>query len=134
MIVGFGVSSILHWKNLGSLVQPLYILWNQELIVFIISIAILSFSKSSVSSSIPIIRFYFPTILLMSLVILFALYFGLLGLQDTNPLISSAFALGTPLFTIFFGALYFKEKLSVTSAIAITLISIGVFWINYYGF
>jgi drug/metabolite transporter (DMT)-like permease len=74
---------------------------------------------------------YLPNVMLMALIIFLALLFSFLGLQITNPLISSILFLVTPLLTITFGALFFKEKISRTNCIAISIIACGAFILHY---
>lgn len=134
MVFGFGMASILHWKNLSSLIHPIYILWNQEIVVFLISIPFFWLSKTFDFSPFVFIKAYFFRVIFMSLVIFFALYFSLLGLEATNPIILSVQTLGTPLLTILFGALFFKEKIHIFDIISIVLILTGAFLINFYEF
>jgi drug/metabolite transporter (DMT)-like permease len=67
----------------------------------------------------------------MALVIFFALYFSFLGLGATNPVVSSILFLATPLLTILFGALFFKERISSVNIVTIAIIAVGAFILHY---
>ena len=67
----------------------------------------------------------------MATIIFFALLFSFLGLQVTNPLISSVLFLAIPLLTIVFGKLFFKEKMNLYNLIAVVLIALGAFILHY---
>jgi drug/metabolite transporter (DMT)-like permease len=130
MTICFGVSSLIHWKNLESKVQPLLIIANQELVVFITAICI-SLTKIKITKIKTDIKIYFKNAILMAFIIFLALLFSFLGLKITNPLISSILFLATPLLTIILGTLFFKEKMSTSNLIAIFLIAIGAFLLHY---
>jgi len=128
--LSFGISSLIHWKNLDTKVPAILIISNQELVVFITALFI-----TSTTIKRPELKFqlkkYFPNALLMALIIFLALLFSFLGLQITNPLISSILFLATPLLTIAFGTLFFKEKMSFFNIVAIVIIAIGAFLLHY---
>jgi drug/metabolite transporter (DMT)-like permease len=130
MTLSFGLSSLIHWKNLDTNVPAILIISNQELVVFITAIFI-----TSTTIELPEIKFqlkkYLTSTVLMALIIFLALLFSFLGLQVTNPLISSILFLATPLLTIVFGTLFFKEKMSLFNIIAISIIAIGAFILHY---
>lgn len=130
MTLSFGISSLIHWKNLDTKVPAILIISNQELVVFITALFI-----TSTTIKRPELKFqlkkYYPNALLMALIIFLALLFSFLGLQITNPLISSILFLATPLLTIAFGTLFFKEKMSFFNIIAIVIIAIGAFLLHY---
>ena len=126
----FGVSSLIHWKNLDSKVPPIFIISNQELVVFIIATCI-SLTKIKIPKIKTDIKVYFFTALLMASIIFLALLYSFLGLQITNPLISSILFLATPLLTIVLGSLFFKEKMSYFNIVAILIIAVGAFLLNY---
>jgi len=131
MVLSFGISSVLHWKNLDSNIPAIYILFNQEMVVLIVSSTLLYLSSSSKTKTISKSKEFFFKILVMALVIFLALIFSFLGLEATNPLISSVLFLATPLLTILLGALIFKEDITLVSMLSIILIAIGAFWIHY---
>lgn len=126
----FGVSSLIHWKNLGTKVPPLLIIANQELVVFIIATCI-TFTKIKITKIKYDIKNYFINALLMAFIIFLALLFSFLGLQITNPFISSILFLATPILTIILGTLFFKEKMNAYNIVAIVLIIIGAFILRY---
>ncbi len=126
----FGVSSLIHWKNLDSKVPPIFIISNQELVVFITATCI-SLTKIKMPKIKTDIKVYFFTALLMAFIIFLALLFSFLGLQITNPLISSILFLATPLLTIVLGLLFFKEKMSYFNIVAILIIAVGAFLLHY---
>ena len=130
MTLSFGISSLIHWKNLDTNVPALLIISNQELVVFSTAmlISIFTIKSSEIRSN---LLNYLPNVMLMALIIFLALLFSFLGLQITNPLISSILFLVTPLLTITFGALFFKEKISRTNCIAISIIACGAFILHY---
>lgn len=132
MVLGFGISSVLHWKNLDASVPAIFILFNQELVVLLVTISVLFFSKSLNYFPIVLIKSYFFKAILMAVVVYLALYLSFVGLKATNPVISSVLFLATPLLTIFFGAISFRENISITNAVSIVLIALGAFWIHYY--
>lgn len=130
MTLSFGISSLINWKNLDTNVPALLIISNQELVVFCTAMLISTFSinRSEIRSN---LLNYLPNVMLMALIIFLALLFSFLGLKITNPLISSILFLVTPLLTITFGALFFKEKISRTNCIAISIIACGAFILHY---
>ena len=130
MTLSFGISSLIHWKNLDTNVPALLIISNQELVIFCTAMLISMFSinRSEIRSN---LLNYLPNVMLMALIIFLALLFSFLGLKITNPLISSILFLVTPLLTITFGALFFKEKISRTNCIAISIIACGAFILHY---
>ncbi len=130
MTFSFGISSLIHWKNLDTNVPALLIISNQELVVFSTALLI-SFLTSNRSETKSNLIKYFPNALLMAFIIFLALLFSFLGLQITNPFISSILFLATPLLTITFGTLFFKEKMSITNGIAICIIACGAFILHY---
>lgn len=126
----FGISSLIHWKNLVSKVPPIFIISNQELVVFVTATCI-SLTKIKITKIKTDIKIYFFNALLMAFIIFLALLFSFLGLQITNPLISSILFLATPLLTIVLGTLFFKEKMSAFNIVAIFIIAIGAFLLHY---
>jgi hypothetical protein len=129
MTISFSISSIIHWKNLVISVPPLVILFNQELVVFILSFLLLMYSKQNLS--IKIYKNYFSKVLLMATIIFLALLFSFMGLKQTNPIISSLLFLGSPLTTMILNIIFYKESLSKQNVFAIILISIGAFILHF---
>ena len=66
----------------------------------------------------------------MAIIIFSAIWTGFLGLQYTNPLISSLISLITPILTIIFGVLFFKDQWNSITLLSLFLISTGVYLIN----
>ena len=130
MTLSFGISSLIHWKNLGTKVLAILIISNQELVVFISATLLIFFTLKT-----PEIKFqlksYFSKAIMMALVIFLALLFSFLGLQVSDPLISSILFLATPLLTIVFGTLFYKEKMSLINSISILIIAAGAFILHY---
>lgn len=126
----FGISSLIHWKNLDSKVPAIFIISNQELVVFVTATCV-SMTKIKLTKIKADVKIYFFNALLMAFIIFLALLFSFLGLQITNPLISSILFLATPLFTILLGTLFFKEKMSTFDIIALFLIAFGAAILHY---
>jgi drug/metabolite transporter (DMT)-like permease len=130
MTVFYSLSSVFHWKNLDANVPALFIIANQEIIVFTIAILISIYAKTGNE----IYRGFhknFKNVTFMATVIFFALLFSLKGLKETNPIISGLLFLSSPLMTILFGAIFFKEKLSISNALSIGIIAAGAFILHY---
>lgn len=133
MIVSFGLSSIIHWKNLDAQVPAIFIILNQEFIVLIVASVItlttckLNQIKSDLKSS-------FWNVILMASVVFLALLFSFMGLNATDPLVTSVLYLGNPLLTILFGFIFFKEKITFSNALSILIIALGAFLIHYQSF
>ena len=130
MTLCFGTAAILNWENLNQKIPVIFIIANQEVLVFICGIVLLFLQRKRRRSSIQLLSIfqkYFYRVLLMSIVILLGLFFSFLGLEITNPIISGVLFLASPLTTILFSAYFFKEKIKVTDWIAIGVISFGAF-------
>ena len=127
----FAGSSLLHWYNLKQAIPAIISVTIQELVVFL-SVVVLVLSKPSLVPQ----KGYFHfkkiviPIVLMSVIIFAAVWTGFLGLQYTNPLISALISLVTPILTILFGVLFYKDKWSYFSLLALLLIISGVYLIN----
>ena len=130
MTFSYSFSAILHWKNLNLNFSPLLIIANQESIVFFVGL-LLTFKKANISSIKTDLRIYFKRIIIMSTVIFFAILFSLLGLKQTNPIVSSLLFLAAPLATILFSALFFKEKFSKKNIVFIIIILLGAFMLHF---
>ena len=129
MTLFFTVVSVIHWKNLISNVPPLVIIANQELIVFIVSLAVTlkTISSSAIKET---ISSKFSQVLLMSIVVIGAFTSSLMGLKVTDPLVSGLLFLASPLTTILFSAYFFKEKVTTKNWLAIGIISLGAFLLH----
>ena len=130
MTFSYSSSAILHWKNLNLNFSPLLIIANQESIVFFVGL-LLTFKKANISSIKTDLRIYFKRIIIMSTVIFFAILFSLLGLKQTNPIVSSLLFLAAPLSTILFSAFFFKEKFSKKNIVFIIIILLGAFMLHF---
>ena len=130
MTFSYSFSAILHWKNLNLNFSPLLIIANQESIVFFVGL-LLTFKKANISSIKTELRIYFKRIIIMSTVIFFAILFSLLGLKQTNPIVSSLLFLAAPLATILFSAFFFKEKFSKKNIVFIIIILLGAFMLHF---
>ncbi|MGB7286954.1 MAG: DMT family transporter [Salaquimonas sp.] len=58
----------------------------------------------------------------------FALWFWVLSIYPSSNMASFAFL--TPLFSVFFGWLFFNEQLTVTLVVALTLVGAGIYLVN----
>ena len=135
MTLCFGTAAILNWENLNQKIPVIFIIANQEVLVFICGIVLLFLQRKrrrrrSSIQLLSIFQKYFYRVLLMSIVILLGLFFSFLGLEITNPIISGVLFLASPLTTILFSAYFFKEKIKVTDWIAIGVISFGAFLLH----
>ena len=134
MTLCFGTAAILNWENLNQKIPVILIIANQEILVFICGIVLLFLQRRRRRNSsiqlLSIFQKYFYRVLLMSIVILLALFFSFLGLEITNPIISGVLFLASPLTTILFSAYFFKENIKVTDWIAIGVISFGAFLLH----
>lgn len=122
----FDASALIHWHNLNTEIEPIYIAANQEIIVFILS-TIVFFTIEKKSNLQDKYKSNLKNVLLMSLIIFMALLFSFMGIKATNPIISSLLFLSSPILTILFSSIYFKEKITVVNKIAIIIIAIGAF-------
>ena len=75
-------------------------------------------------------KIFLKPVVIMSIIILLAQFLGLLGLKITDPFIASLVYLATPLTTIVFSVIFFKEKLSWKNIVAIVLIALGAFLVH----
>ena len=130
MTFSYSSSAIFHWKNLNLNFSPLLIIANQESIVFFVGL-LFTFKKANMSAIKTDLRIYFKRIIIMSTVIFFAILFSLLGLKQTNPIVSSLLFLAAPLATILFSALFFKEKFSKKNIVFIIIILLGAFMLHF---
>jgi drug/metabolite transporter (DMT)-like permease len=126
MTLLFSASSLIHWKNLASEVPPLVLISNQELTVFITALFLI-LKTNSFNQLKRDISLNFSKVIVMALLIFLALLFSFLGLKVTNPMISSLLFLSNPLLTIVFAAIFFKEKITIYTIIALIFISVGAF-------
>lgn len=129
MTLGFGISSILHWKNIETNVPILFIISNQEIVVFLLFSSVnIRYERTIIK--IKNLKLYFNRVIIMALILFFALLFSFKGLKTTNPLITSALFLIGPILTITLGNIYFQEKLTFKNLISIIIILIGAFVVH----
>lgn len=128
MSLFFASSGLIHWYNFKQSISPLFSVVNQEVIVFLVGGIGLAWQPKSVKTKwLKTIVKSGYLIVIMAVLIFAAVWTGFLGLKITNPLLASLLPLGTPILTILFGALFFKEKWDKTIGLALFLISIGAF-------
>ncbi len=132
MILCFSLSSIIHWKNLTNEIAPVFIIANQELLVFTVGL-IFTLTKYQKNEFLNSIKSKFYNVMIMSVVILAAILCTFLGLKIINPLLSGLLFLASPLTTILFSSLFFKEQISLKNWISIIVICIGAFMIYLQG-
>lgn len=120
------VSSLIHWKNLTNQIPPVFIIANQELIVFIIGLSF-TLAHNKKVEIVSLIKSQFNNVIIMSTVVIAALLCSFSGLKIMNPFISGLVFLASPLTTILFSSFFFKERISIKTWCSITIISIGAF-------
>ena len=128
MSLFFASSGLVHWYNFKQSIPPLFSVVNQEIIVFLIGGIGLALQPKSVKTQ------WLQTIVksgyllvVMAVLIFAAVWSGFLGLKITNPLLASLLPLATPILTILFGALFFKEKWNKKMGLALFIIAIGAY-------
>jgi len=127
----FAASSLMHWYNLKQEVPAILSVTVQELVVFFVVLIIFNFKTSlSFHQIYPQIQKIVKPVVFMAIIIFSAIWTGFLGLQYTNPLISSLISLITPILTIIFGVLFFKDQWNTITLLSLFLISTGVYLIN----
>lgn len=127
----FAVSSLMHWYNLKQEIPAILSVTVQELVVFFVVLIIFNFKTSLSPHQIyPQIQKIVKPVVFMAIVIFFAIWTGFLGLQYTNPLISSLISLITPVLTIVFGVFFFKDQWNSITLLSLFLISTGIYLIN----
>jgi transporter family protein len=128
MSLFFASSGLVHWYNFKQSIPPLYSVVNQEIIVFLVGgIGLLIQPKSIKTKWLPTIVKSAYILVLMAALIFTAVWTGFLGLKITNPLLASLLPLATPILTILFGALFFKEKWNKKMGLALFIIAIGAY-------
>jgi drug/metabolite transporter (DMT)-like permease len=133
MTIFFSASGLLHWHNLKQSISPIFSLVNQEFIVFSVSFIGLVTRTSYTRKQIIISSMYiYKLVFVMAILIFMAVWTGFLGLKITNPYVTSLLALSTPVLTIVFGALFYKEKWSLSNLIALALIISGAFMLHFH--
>ena len=127
----FAASGLLHWYNLKQEIPAILSVTVQEIVVFFVVLIIFKFQTSLATNQIyPQTRKIFIPVVFMAVIIFLAIWTGFLGLQYTNPFISSLISLITPLLTIVFGVLFYKDQWNSITLLSLFLISTGVYLIN----
>ena len=117
----FAASGLMHWYNLLENVHPVFIAANQEIVVLILGLCLVKLNGYKMIDIKKVLHFkHLRFIFLMALVIFVAVYFGLLGMLQSNPFILSLTSLAVPILTFFFGVWFFREKFTLQSIIALT--------------
>ncbi|MFT6699979.1 MAG: putative membrane protein [Porticoccaceae bacterium] len=129
MTVCFGTSSILNWENLNENIPSIFIIANQEFLVFLCGMTVL-FTQKKPEQLVHKLQKYFNRVIVMSVVIFLGLLFSFVGLEITNPIISSVLFLASPLTTILFSAYFFKEKIKIRDWVSIAIITFGAFLLH----
>jgi len=131
MSIFFAGSIVMHWYGLNKDIPVIFSLSIQEAVVFLSSITIVIISPSF---SLVKLRYELKkistTVILMSTVIFAAIWTGFSGLKFTDPLISSLVSLLTPILTILFGVIFYKDKWNYLTILYFLLISSGIYLIN----
>ena len=127
----FAASLLLHWYILKQEVPAILSVTFQEIVVFFIVLIIFKFQTSLASHQIyPQTQKILKPVAFMAVVIFLAIWTSFLGLQYTNPLISSLISLITPILTIVFGVFFYKDQWNYLTLLSLFLISAGVYLIN----
>jgi drug/metabolite transporter (DMT)-like permease len=131
MSIFFAGSILMHWYGLKKDIPVIFSLSIQEAVVFLSSITIVI-----ISPSIFLVKLRYElkkissTVILMATVIFAAIWTGFSGLKFTDPLISSLISLLTPILTILFGVIFYKDKWNYLTIFSFLLISSGIYLIN----
>jgi drug/metabolite transporter (DMT)-like permease len=121
----------MHWYSLRKDIPVIFSVTTQELVVFLSSITMVI-----ISPSLSLMKFRYElkkiltTVILMAVIIFTAIWMGFSGLQFTDPLISSLISLLTPILTILFGVIFYKDKWNYLTIFSFLLISSGIYLIN----
>lgn len=127
----FSASSLLHWYNLNQEIPAILSVTVQEIVVFFVVLILFKFQTSLTPNQIyPQTRKIFIPVLFMAIIIFSAIWSGFLGLKHTNPLISSLISLITPVLTIVFGILLYKDQWNYITLLSLFFITLGVYLIN----
>ena len=131
MSIFFAGSILMHWYSLKKDIPVIFSVTIQELLVFLSSITMVI-----ISPSLSLMKFRYElkkiltTVILMAAIIFTAIWMGFSGLQFTDPLISSLISLLTPILTILFGVIFYKDKWNYLTIFCFLLISSGIYLIN----
>ena len=132
MSLFFASSGLVHWYNFKQSISPLFSVVNQEVIVFLVGgIGLIAQPKSVKEHWFQSMIKSANLVFVMAVLIFAAVWTGFLGLKITNPLLASLLPLATPILTILFGALFFKEKWNKNILFALLIITGGVFVLHF---
>ncbi|MEI7502606.1 MAG: EamA family transporter [Paludibacter sp.] len=122
MTMCFSANTLIQWKALSNF-KPLSIMLTQEFVVLIVTTILYLFIDKTMKPKPTFQSFLrFP---LMAVVIMLAVFSGLMGLKFTNPFITSISGVLIPLLTVAFGSLFFKEELNWAQKISFAVIIVG---------
>lgn len=122
MTVAFSLSGIISW-NVIQTIEPIQMMATQEIFILITTSLLLLFGKKIDEEYVKPAFYLFP---IFALVIGGAVFTGLIGLKINNPYIAAIGGVSVPLLTVMFGAIFFKERISITQIIAFVLVVSGV--------
>lgn len=122
MTVAFSLSGIISW-NVIQTIEPIQMMATQEIFILITTSFLLILGKKTDEKYVKPAFYLFP---IFALVIGGAVFTGLIGLKINNPYIAAIGGVSVPLLTVMFGAIFFKERISITQIIAFVLVVSGV--------
>lgn len=122
MTVAFSLSGIISW-NVIQTIEPIQMMATQEIFILITTSLLLLFGKKIDEKYVKPAFYLFP---IFALVIGGAVFTGLMGLKFNNPYIAAVGGVSVPLLTVMFGAIFFKEKISIYQIIAFSLVVTGI--------
>lgn len=123
MVICFVLSGFLYWPIVEKY-PPIYTLLTQEFFVFI-ALTLYLITHKKFTESILFFLKETKMLLVFSLLIFLAVYFGLKGLKITNPYLLSLTGLSSPILSIIIGASFLKEKFTWKLAISLILFFVG---------
>ncbi|MCX6307470.1 MAG: DMT family transporter [Bacteroidia bacterium] len=119
MTICFSLSTVISWRALKYF-QPLPMMVTQEFMVLTVTSIAYWFIKPKKENPKRYGRYA-----LMALIIMAAVFTGLLGLKYNNPFITSIGGISIPLLTVAFGAVFLKEKVSWLQLLSFATIVAG---------
>lgn len=122
MTVAFSLAGIISWNVIQS-IEPIQMMATQEIFILITTSFLLILGKKTDEKYVKPAFYLFP---IFALVIGGAVFTGLIGLKINNPYIAAIGGVSVPLLTVMFGAIFFKERISITQIIAFVLVVSGV--------
>lgn len=123
MTIFFASSTIVKWEVIANF-PTLVLLSVQEIVVLAFSfVALVFIPKKPVNKQFSARNY--ATYALLAVVILAAVFLGLLGLAETNSFISTLTTVMVPVTTVVFGFVFMKEKITKLQVASFLLIIIG---------